>query len=386
MFKRIFICFFIIILVFGGFSTSYASGEIFDLKAKGAVLIDGTTGSLLYEHNSHERLPIASVTKIMTMLLTMEAIHSGRISYDDMIPVSEHAASMGGTQLWLEAGQEFSVRDMLKAVSIRSANDACVVLADKIAGSEEAFVDMMNEKAKELGMLDTHFLDSNGLTDEGQYSSAYDVALMSRELLIKYPEITKFTTKWHDVLMVGDKEISLDNTNKLLRSYDGIIGLKTGYTSVAGHNLSAAAKRNNLLLIAVVLGEPTSDTRFAESRKLLDYGFANFDLEEVNKKGEHVHKVNVLKGLKNEVNGVYGDDTRVLIKKGEKGKIDREIRIAKNITAPVKAGQKIGEVVFRIGDREVGRTPVVAEIEVEKASFMRLLLKMITQWFGIGRV
>jgi len=365
------------------FTQTSGSGNALNLKAKGAILIDGTTGTVLFEHNSRERLPMASVTKIMTMLLTMEAIDTGRISYDDMIPASPHAISIGTTQLWLKEGEEFSVRDMLKAVTIRSANDAAIMLAEKIAGSEEAFVAKMNEKAAELGMKDTKFIDCSGLTDEGQYSTAYDIAIMSRELLTKYPEIIEYTTKWHDT--IRDGKTSLDNTNKLIRSYDGIIGLKTGYTEAAGYNLSAAAKRNNLMLISVVLGEPDSNTRFRESAKLLDYGFANYELADVNKKGEELLTIEVKKGLSKNVVGVLKSDVQLLLPKGYKGKIERKVRAVEELVAPVAEGQKIGEAVYLMDGKEINKADIVAQYGVEKTTFTRLLIKMLSMWFCIGR-
>lgn len=365
------------------FTQTSGSGNALNLKAKGAILIDGTTGTVLFEHNSRERLPMASVTKIMTMLLTMEAIDTGRISYDDMIPASPHAISIGTTQLWLKEGEEFSVRDMLKAVTIRSANDAAIMLAEKIAGNEEAFVAKMNEKAAELGMKDTKFMDCSGLTDEGQYSTAYDIAIMSRELLTKYPEIIEYTTKWHDT--IRDGKTSLDNTNKLIRSYDGIIGLKTGYTEAAGYNLSAAAKRNNLMLISVVLGEPDSNTRFRESAKLLDYGFANYELADVNKKGEELLTIEVKKGLSKNVVGVLKSDVQLLLPKGYKGKIERKVRAVEELVAPVAEGQKIGEAVYLMDGKEINKADIVAQYGVEKTTFTRLLIKMLSMWFCIGR-
>ncbi|MEG6611799.1 D-alanyl-D-alanine carboxypeptidase family protein [Pseudoclostridium thermosuccinogenes] len=365
------------------FTQTSGSGNALNLKAKGAILIDGTTGTVLFEHNSRERLPMASVTKIMTMLLTMEAIDTGRISYDDMIPASPHAISIGTTQLWLKEGEEFSVRDMLKAVTIRSANDAAIMLAEKIAGSEEAFVAKMNEKAAELGMKDTKFIDCSGLTNEGQYSTAYDIAIMSRELLTKYPEIIEYTTKWHDT--IRDGKTSLDNTNKLIRSYDGIIGLKTGYTEAAGYNLSAAAKRNNLMLISVVLGEPDSNTRFRESAKLLDYGFANYELADVNKKGEELLTIEVKKGLSKNVVGVLKSDVQLLLPKGYKGKIERKVRAVEELVAPVAEGQKIGEAVYLMDGKEINKADIVAQYGVEKTTFTRLLIKMLSMWFCIGR-
>ncbi|MCX7708818.1 MAG: D-alanyl-D-alanine carboxypeptidase [Clostridia bacterium] len=357
--------------------------SVFELKAKANILMDGTTGSVLLEKNSHEKLPIASVTKVMSMLLIMEAIDSGKLTLEDKVPVSEHAYGMGGSQVYLKPGEEFTVDEMLKAVAVHSANDATVALAEKVSGSEDAFVSKMNEKAKELGMNDTNFLDCTGLTDEGHYSSANDVALMSRELLMKHPKVTDYTTIWIDRFRDGKFELA--NTNKLIKFYPGANGLKTGFTSKAGYCLSAAAKKDNFQLIGVVLGEPDTNTRFAEARKLLDYGFANFELTQVNKKGEEVGEVEVKKGLKTKVKAVLGDDVKLLMNKAEKGKVTREVKLSSDIEAPVDAGKKVGEVIYRIGDKEVGKADAVAQEKVENASFVRLFFRMVVSWFGIGR-
>lgn len=401
MFKKVIICYTVVLSILLSFisvpvlaaneddynSTSVSKildkTNIFDLKAKSSILMDGVSGSVLLEKNSRERLPIASVTKVMSMLLIMEAIDSGKITFEDKVPVSEHSYNMGGSQVYLKPGEEFTVLEMLKAVAIHSANDATVAMGELIAGSEDAFVAMMNDKAKSLGMNDTNFLDCTGLTDEGHYSTAYDVALMSKELLMKHPKITEYTTTWHDTFRNG--LFSLDNTNKLIRFYDGANGLKTGFTTKAGYCLSASAKKNNLQLISVVLGEPDTNTRFAESRKLLDYGFANYEVSLVNKKGEEIKSVEVKKGLKTSVKTIFGDDVVLLLKKGEKGKIDREVKMESNITAPVKAGQKLGEVVYKINDKEIGKAAAVADSEVQQASFVRLFFRMVLEWFGIGR-
>jgi len=378
--------------------TEYDSAEVMkimtntsltDLKAKSAILIDGTTGTVLLEKNSHDKLPIASVTKIMSMLLIMEAIDKGIINYDTKVTVSEYSWSFGGSQVWLEPGEVFTVDELLKAVAIHSANDATVALAEAVAGSEDAFVAMMNQKARELGMNDTNFLDCTGLTDEGHYSSAYDVALMSRELLLKHPEITKYTSTWHAKFrenVPGKDYVSLDNTNKLVRHYAGTVGLKTGYTSAAGHCLSAAAVRNGQQLISVVLGEPDSNTRFAESRKLLDYGFANFETVMVDSMGDVVGQVSVKKGLQPVTNAVYKEDVKLLLRKGEKGKIERTVKLAENLKAPVKSGQKIGEVIYTLSGNEIGRADIVAASNVQRASFLRMILVLLREWFCLGRV
>lgn len=362
--------------------------SVSDLKAKGAILIDFNSGMVLLEKNSNEKLPLASVTKIMSMLLIMEAIDSGRIALDTKVKVSERSFNTGGTKVWLETGEVFTVNELLKAVAIRSANDATVALAEAVAGSEDGFVIMMNEKAKELGMKNTNFIDSSGLTDQGHYSSAYDVALMSRELLLKYPQITEYTSTWQAKFcenVPGKKAISLDNTNKLVRFYEGTVGLKTGYTDIAGHCLSASAVRNGQQLISVVLGEPDSNTRFAESRKLLDYGFANFETTQVNSKGEEVQQVRVKKGLQSTTNAIYKEDVKLLLKKGEKGKIERVVKIKSDLIAPVKAGQKIGEITYVISGNEVGNAELIASNDVQKASYLRIFFNMMQEWFGMGR-
>jgi D-alanyl-D-alanine carboxypeptidase (penicillin-binding protein 5/6) len=362
--------------------------SINDLKAKGAILMDCNTGTVLQEKNSHDKLPLASVTKVMSMLLIMEAIDSGRLTYDTKVTVSEHSYSMGGSQVWLEPGEVFTVDELLKAVAIHSANDATVALAEAIAGSEDAFVNMMNDKAQELGMTDTKFLDCTGLTDIGHYSSAYDIALMSRELLMKYPEITKYTTTWHAKFrenVPGKNPVSLDNTNKLVHYYKGTVGLKTGYTSVAGHCLAASAVRDGQQLISVVLGEPDSNTRFAESRKLLDYGFANFETVLVNTKGEMIDSVQVKKGMQEKVDICYKDDVKLLLKKGEKSKIERTVKIKGDLTAPVKAGAKIGEVIYTIDGNEAGTADIVAMKNVNRATFIKMFVCMLIRWFALGR-
>ena len=359
-----------------------------ELKAKGAVLIDFNSGMVLQEKNSHDKLPLASVTKIMSMLLIMEAIDNGRIAMNKKVTVSEHAYNTKGTSVWLEIGEVFTVNELFKAVAIRSANDATVALAEAVAGSEEVFVDMMNEKARELKMNNTKFLDCSGLIDKGHYSSAYDVALMSRELLQKYPEIAEYTRIWQAKFrdnVPGKKAIALDNTNKLVRFYEGTVGLKTGYTEAAGYCLAASAARNGQQLVSVVLGAPDSNTRFAESRKLLDYGFANFETTLVNSLGERVQQVEVKKGIQSTTNAVYKEDVKLLLKKGEKGKIERIVRIKSDLTAPVKAGQKIGEVTYAINGNEAGNAELVASNDVQRASFLRIFFDMAQEWFGMGR-
>jgi D-alanyl-D-alanine carboxypeptidase (penicillin-binding protein 5/6) len=362
--------------------------NVMSLKAKGAALVDGASGTVLLESNSHERLQIASVTKVMSMLLIMEAIDSGKLAFDTKVTVSDHSYRMGGSQVWLEPKEVFTVHELMEAVAIHSANDATVALGEAVAGSEEAFVAMMNDKARELGMENTNFLDCTGLTDEGHYSSAHDIAIMSRELLLKHPQIKDYTTTWHSTFRnntSGKKPVSLDNTNKLVHYYEGTTGLKTGFTTKSGFCLSATAVRNGQLLIAVVLGEPDSNTRFAEARKLLDYGFANFETTKVESKGDEVQWVEVKKGLKDSVKAIHKDDVSLLLKKGDKSKLEKTVMMDKDITAPVKAGQKIGVIIYSIENKEVGTAEIVAYEDIQKATFIKLFLRMTLEWFCVGR-
>ena len=329
------------------------------LNAKSAILMEESTGNILYESNPDERLPIASVTKVMTMLLIMEAVDSGKISLDDMVTVSENAMSYGGSTMFLETGEKLTVNDMLKGIAVASANDGCVAMAEHLAGSESAFVDMMNEKAKELGMENTHFMNTNGLDEDDHYSSARDVAIMSRELM-KHETIFNYTSIWMDTLRGG--KFQLANTNKLIRFYDGANGLKTGSTSKALCCLSAAAKRNDMQLIAVVLGAPTSAERFASAKSLLDYGFANYAVNTQITAGDEVQKIAVEKGVDKEVGVVAGDSCSTLVKKGQEDNITKEIKIDETITAPIEAGQKIGTMtISRDGE-------VIADIDLNASS------------------
>ena len=329
------------------------------LNAKSAILMEESTGNILYESNPDERLPIASVTKVMTMLLIMEAVDSGKISLDDMVTVSENAMSYGGSTMFLETGEQLTVNDMLKGIAVASANDGCVAMAEHLAGSESAFVDMMNEKAKELGMENTHFMNTNGLDEDDHYSSARDVAIMSRELM-KHETIFNYTSIWMDTLRGG--KFQLANTNKLIRFYDGANGLKTGSTSKALCCLSAAAKRNDMQLIAVVLGAPTSAERFASAKSLLDYGFANYAVNTQITAGDEVQNIAVEKGVDKEVGVVAGDSCSTLEKKGQEDNITKEIKIDETITAPIEAGQKIGTMtISRDGE-------VIADIDLNASS------------------
>lgn len=354
------ICFFICVCFMMHSVVVFAEGNTdLGLNAKSAILMEEATGNILYESNPDERLSIASVTKVMTMLLIMEAVDSGKISLDDMVTVSENAMSYGGSTMFLETGEQLTVNDMLKGIAVASANDGCVAMAEHLAGSESAFVDMMNEKAKELGMENTHFMNTNGLDEDDHYSSARDVAIMSRELM-KHETIFNYTSIWMDTLRGG--KFQLANTNKLIRFYDGANGLKTGSTSKALCCLSAAAKRNDMQLIAVVLGAPTSAERFASAKSLLDYGFANYAVNTQITAGDEVQKIAVEKGVDKEVGVVAGDSCSTLVKKGQEDNITKEIKIVETITAPIEAGQKIGTMtISRDGE-------VIADIDLNASS------------------
>ena len=376
--KRV-ICFFICVCFMMHSVVVFAEGNTdLGLNAKSAILMEESTGNILYESNPDERLPIASVTKVMTMLLIMEAVDSGKISLDDMVTVSENAMSYGGSTMFLETGEQLTVNDMLKGIAVASANDGCVAMAEHLAGSESAFVDMMNEKAKELGMENTHFMNTNGLDEDDHYSSARDVAIMSRELM-KHETIFNYTSIWMDTLRGG--KFQLANTNKLIRFYDGANGLKTGSTSKALCCLSAAAKRNDMQLIAVVLGAPTSAERFASAKSLLDYGFANYAVNTQITAGDEVQKIAVEKGVDKEVGVVAGDSCSTLVKKGQEDNITKEIKIDETITAPIEAGQKIGTMTISRDGEVIADIDLNASSAVEKKGIGLIIKDFFTTIF-----
>lgn len=347
------------------------------VSAKSAILMEASTGEILYESNPDERLPIASVTKIMTMLLIMEAIDSGKITLDEMVTASERAKSMGGSTMFLETGEQLTVSDMLKGIAVASANDGAVAMAEHIAGSEEGFVAMMNQRAKELGMENTNFVNTNGLDDDNHYSSARDVALMSREL-IKHPKIFEYTTIWTDSLRDG--KFALANTNKLIRFYQGANGLKTGSTSKAMCCLSATAERNGMQLVAVVLGSPTSKERFASASALLDYGFANYAVHGGITAGEEAGRIPVEKGTEAEVAAVAKDDCSVLVGKGQQDSVEKTVELEETLTAPVKAGQTVGTVKLTLEGETLAETELVAQTDVPKMPFGTMLLNILKRW------
>lgn len=348
------------------------------LSAKSAILIEPSTGQILFEQNAHDRLPPASVTKIMTMLLVMEALDNGQCKLDDMVRTSALAASMGGSQVFLEENEEMSVNDMLKAVAVASGNDAAVALAEFIGGSHENFVAKMNERAKELGMNDTTFVNCNGLDDPNHLTSAYDIAQMSREL-IKHPQIFNYTSIWMDSLRGG--QFGLVNTNKMIRFYSGATGLKTGSTSVAGFCVSVSAKRDDMDLIAVVMGAPSSKERFADATKLLDYGFANYAISKSLVSEDELPNVPVAKGRQDSVKVGLSQDFNMLLEKSKMNSIEKNITLPESVSAPIHENDKIGEVEFFIDGASIGKSDIVAKTSVESLGLFGMFTKLSSYLF-----
>lgn len=356
-----------------------AQGAALEIAAPSAVLMDAATGTVLYEKNAHEPLAPASVTKIMTLLLVMEALDSGRISWDDTVTASETAAAKGGSQVYLEPGEQMSMEEMIKSVAVVSANDCATALAEHVAGSEAAFVEMMNNRAAELGMADTHFVNCTGLDDEPNaaehLTTAYDIALMSRELL-KHDRIREFTTIWMDTVRNG--EFGLSNTNKLVRFYQGTTGLKTGYTSSAGHCLSASAERDGLELIAVVLHCSTSGERFQSAKQLLDFGFAGYTLVTPDETTE-IPAVPVLLGEVDAITPVLSEASPVLVEKGQAGKITTRVEVAEQVRAPVEAGQRLGTLTIQSDGSPLAAVPLVAPEAVARKSWWDVTKELLGQ-------
>ena len=364
-------------------TNAQSSENSLNLESGSAILIEQTTGQILYSHNIHEQLRPASVTKIMSILLIMEAISNGKTSLTDSVPCSENAASMGGSQIWLDPRETLSVDEMLKAICVNSANDCVVAMSEFIAGSEEAFVQMMNDKAKELGMNDTCFKNCHGLDEDGHVTSSYDISLMSRELLTKYPEVTKYTTIWMDSLRDGKSQLS--NTNKLIKTYKGATGLKTGSTSLALYNLSASATRDNLSLIAVIMKAPSTKVRFAEAQKLLDYGFGKFSFKSFGNKDDVIKTINVTKGVKKQVDIVLENNSGALVEKGKENQITQQIILDETISAPIIAGQKIGEAQFILDGKVLSTVNLVAKNDVEKLNLFNMAKRVIYSWIDCLR-
>ena len=341
-----------------------AEGEL-TVKAKGAVLMDLGSGTVLYEQDSHTRLPIASVTKVMTLLLVLEALEAGRLQWGDVVTCSETASAIGGSQIWLEPGEMMTVEELVKAATVVSANDACAALAEHLCGSVAVFVAAMNRRAQELGMQDTEFKDCSGLDDSG-YSTAHDVALMSRELM-KHSDIERFTTIWTDSLRGGQSQ--LVNTNKLIRYYTGATGLKTGTTNAAGHCLTATARRDGTAFVAVVLGCATTNDRWNGARTLLDYGFAHYVTYTPSVEGVEPAPIPVIKGQSPQVEVAVDAPSPILLEKGMEGQIESAVELADDLQAPVLAGQTVGVWRLTAGGREVARIPIRAVRQVPAVTF-----------------
>ena len=345
------------------------------LTSHAALLMEKTTGQILYAQNEHEARPPASVTKIMTVLLTMEAIDSGRIALDDMVTVSAYAAGMGGSQVFLAEGEQMSVDDLLKAVCVSSGNDAAVALAEHVAGVTELFVEQMNNRARELGMNDTHFVNCTGLTAEGHVTSAYDIALMSRELLLHHPEVRNYTTIWMDTLRSGT--FGLSNTNKLIRFYEGATGLKTGFTQEAGYCISATAEREGMELIAVIMKGNTSDSRNADAKTLLNYGFSTYALVDVQPE-EPLPVLPVVLGTADTVSAVLPEEGRtLLLEKSQTGGLTQTVELPEAVTAPVCAGARLGTLTVSREGTVALAIPIVAGERVERLTWSETVTRML---------
>lgn len=355
------------------------------VSAKAALLMEPATGKILLEQNAHEKLPPASVTKVMTMLLIYESVDRGKIKWDDVVTVSQHAASMGGSQIYLEPMEQQTVRDLTKSIVIASANDAAVAMSEFIAGSEDGFVVMMNNKAAELGMSDTHFVNACGLDADGHVTSAHDIAVMSRELINRYPDIFQYSTTWMDTIIHktarGEESFGLSNTNRLIKNYAGATGLKTGSTSEALYCISATAKRDGMQLIAVVMAAPDPNTRFHEAMKMLDYGFASFSVVPGDESGAVKGSVRIMKGETEEMDVCVKNQVSALVAKGNTAALESKVELLGGLNAPVEKGAKAGEVIYYFEGKEVGRSDLVTVEAVERANLRDTMGRLFVKWF-----
>ena len=372
------LCSFLLALLALTVLTVPAGAEELAVEAEACLLMEKTTGEVLYAVNEHEPLEPASVTKIMTILLVMEAIDSGQLQYGDVVTASAHACSMGGSQIWLKENEQMTVEDMLKAVCVASANDCSVALAEHLAGSEAAFVERMNQRAAELGMEDTVFMNPTGLPAEGHVTSAYDIALMSRELILNHPDVRRFTTIWMDTLRNG--EFGLSNTNKLIHSYEGATGLKTGSTDGALYCLSATAERDGMELIAVILKAPTSAQRFAGAQALLNYGFASYGLAEIQTPGD-LAPIPVRLGAEKAVTARLEGETALLAEKEKLGTLETELAMETELSAPVAEGQEVGRLTVTSGGETLAEFPLVADRAVARLTYWQLLQRCMRMAF-----
>jgi D-alanyl-D-alanine carboxypeptidase (penicillin-binding protein 5/6) len=387
--SKFLLCVFLsLILILG--NISFVKADEMDLNCKSAILVDAGSGEVIVEKNPHEKLPPASVTKVMTMLLIMEALDSGKITYEDKVTISKQSESKNseGTMLLLEAGEVRTVHELLLGIAVESANDACIAMSEYISGSEDEFVKLMNKRAQELGMNDTNFMNPNGLHEDGHVTSAYDIALMSREL-VKHQKIFDYISKYMVDVYVGKKNDvlrSLTNKNKMIRFYEGFIdGIKTGYTRQAMYCISLSAKKNNLRLISVIMAAPDVPTRTKESKKLLDYGFANYSNYSIAKSGDVITELPVSKGDKNNIKVVSNNEISVLIKKGEDKSITKEIKLPEILVAPIEKDQQIGEMLIFKDNKEIAKFPLVSSSDVNKSSFIVNLRKSLEYWFGTNK-
>ena len=347
------------------------------IPSNSAILIERSTGQILYEKNANERLPMASVTKTMTLLVAIEAVDSGKIKMDDIVTVSENSSSMTGSRVYLSTNEKISVSDLLKSIAVSSGNDAAVAIAEYVAGNEESFVSMMNKRAEELELQNTHFVNCYGLDAENHYSSAYDLAIISNELL-KHDSIRPFLVIWMD--SIRDGSFTLSNTNKLVRFYDGCTGVKTGFTSQAMYCLSASAMRDGMELIAIILGGPNSKQRFADASALLNYGFSNYKIVKCSSKNDIARKIKIEKGAKPFINAVYENDYNFLCNKGETAEITQKIKISDKIHAPIEKGDKVGTVTYYCNGKKSASANLVSDRTVKKCSFLKTMNKFINEW------
>lgn len=354
-----------------------------NLQSGSAILIDQDSGQVLYEHNIHEQLRPASVTKVMSILLIMEALDSGQIHLTDKVPCSENASSMGGSQVWLTTTEALTVEEMLKCMCVVSANDCTVAMAEYLCGSTENFVEKMNTRAKELGMNDTCFKNCHGIDEDGHVTSSNDIAIMSRELLSKHPSIKNYTTIWMDSIRDGKSQ--LVNTNKLIRNYEGCTGLKTGSTSLALYNLSASASRDGLNLIAVIMKAPTTKLRFSEAKQLLDYGFTKYSSYKLSNQNDIVKNIAINHGVEKNINGICSSNQSIMLSKGLESKITHEINIPDTLNAPISQGEKIGEINYYMDGEKIGTVDVVSDKTIKRIGFINMSSYLLKQWFSLLR-